>query len=192
MVHSTVRAGTVFFFDFNELNLAKPEFEGTHPVLVLSPESKQKDGTAIIVPITSAVTNANNIGAVEITNASFTRTSPTGRSFAVCDKPCSVALSRLRPFKTGRRAWANYQPNYQITGEDLANIRMAFFGAVNSEDDIRRLSNQGAFTRLWNKLKERQKKSRNNRLMSRKLGENIGAKASGPASSAREPTPPPA
>jgi uncharacterized protein YifN (PemK superfamily) len=148
------------FFNFDVLNLAKPEFVGEHPVLVLSPESKQKDGTAIIVPITSAVTNAHNGGAVEITNASFVRTSPTGRSFAVCDKPYTVALSRLAPFKTGRRPGANYQPDYQIKGQDLANARMALFGAVQSEHDVRRLLPDGALFQLWNKLKERQKASR--------------------------------
>jgi uncharacterized protein YifN (PemK superfamily) len=126
MVHSAVPAGTVLFLDFNQLNLAKPEFEGAHPVMVLSPESKQKDGTAIVIPLTSAVTNAHNMGAVEITNESFIRTSPTGRSFAICDKPVTVALSRLQPFRAGRRAGVNYQPNYQIKGEDLANARIAF------------------------------------------------------------------
>jgi uncharacterized protein YifN (PemK superfamily) len=160
MVHSTVPAGTVLFLDFDRLNLAKPEFEGAHPVMVLSPESKQKDGTAIVIPITSAVTNANNIGAVEITNESFVRTSPSGRSFAICDKPITVALSRLAPFKAGRRPGVNYQPNYQIKGEDLANARIAFFRAVNADDDFKRLLSNGALSRLWGKLKERQRRSR--------------------------------
>ena len=121
MVHTAVPAGTVMYFDFNQLNLIRPEFEGAHPVLVLSPESKQKDGTAIIVPITSVATNAYNAGAIEITNESFVRTSPTGRSFAIWDKPFNVALSRLEPFRAGRRPGVNYQPNYQIKGQDLAN-----------------------------------------------------------------------
>jgi uncharacterized protein YifN (PemK superfamily) len=159
MVHSAVPAGTVLHFDFSELNLSKPEFVGEHPVLVLSPESKQKDGTAIIVPITSAISNAHNVGAVEITNSSFVRTSPTGRSFAICDKPYTVALSRLAPFNVRRRQGANYQPNYQIRGQDLANARMALFGAVNSEPEVRRLFANGALVQLWSKLKERQKAS---------------------------------
>jgi uncharacterized protein YifN (PemK superfamily) len=159
MVHSAVPAGTVLFLDFDELNLAKPEFEGAHPVMVLSPESKQRDGTAIVIPITSAITNARNIGAVELTNETFVRTSPTGRSFAICDKPITVALSRLDYFRAGRRPEVNYQPNYQIKGEDLANARMAFFRAVNADDDFKRLFANGALARLWSKLKERQRKS---------------------------------
>lgn len=160
MVHSAVPAGTVLFLNFDELNLEKPEFEGAHPVMVLSPESKQRDGTAIVIPITSAVTNATNIGAVELTNETFVRTSPTGRSFAICDKPVTVALSRLQYFRAGRRAGANYQPNYQIKGEDLANARLAFFRAVHADDDFKRLFANGALARLWTKLKERQKRSR--------------------------------
>jgi|GEM_PF-6806282 len=185
MVQSTVPAGTVLYLDFDQLNLEKPEFVGTHPVIVVSPESKQKDGTAIVVPLTSAATNAHNIGAVEITNKSLARTSPTGRSFAVCDKPLTVALSRLRPFSVGRRSGVNYQPNYKIKGEDLANVRMSLFRAVHAEDEVRRLVADGPLARLWAKLKERQKRSRKD------TATNNG-KYKSPVPPDDRPTPPPA
>ena len=57
MPYAPVPAGTIFHLDFNQFNFAKPEFVDPHPVVVISPQSKQRDGTAIILPISGWISN---------------------------------------------------------------------------------------------------------------------------------------
>ncbi|MEL6373906.1 MAG: type II toxin-antitoxin system PemK/MazF family toxin [Pseudomonadota bacterium] len=163
MVYAPVDAGTVLWLDFDALGFARPEMEKTRPVVVLSPKTKQRDGTVVCVPITSALGNFSNPDAIEITNKTFVDGSPTGRSFALCSHPITVSLSRLTRYQGQARrktnARANYQKGSRIVGEDLKTIRVAAFRAMLSDDEFVNLLSR-RHRDLIKRLRTRQEKSR--------------------------------
>ncbi len=125
ITEQAVRAGTVLHFDFKVLRGTAPEFHDQHPAVVISPTVRQRNRTVIIVPITSELSNESNPSAVEIFHAELNRRSPTGRTFAVCNLPVSIALKRpsLDYYRAGRPLAGNAQPHFEVRGEDLARIR---------------------------------------------------------------------
>ncbi len=125
ITEQAVRAGTVLHFDFKVLRGTAPEFHDQHPAVVISPTVRQRNRTVIIVPITSELSNESNPSAVEIFHAELNRRSPTGRTFAVCNLPVSIALKRpsLDYYRAGRPLVGNAQPHFEVRGEDLARIR---------------------------------------------------------------------
>jgi len=125
ITEQAVRAGTVLHFDFKVLRGTAPEFHDQHPAVVISPTVRQRNRTVIIVPITSELSNESNPSAVEIFHAELNRRSPTGRTFAICNLPVSIALKRpsLDYYRAGRHLAGNAQPHFEVRGEDLARIR---------------------------------------------------------------------
>ncbi|MGQ0671620.1 MAG: type II toxin-antitoxin system PemK/MazF family toxin [Hyphomicrobium sp.] len=161
MLASPVRAGTILYLDFSTLNFEKPHFTDGHPVVVVSPEGHQKkNGMAYVVPLTSEVGNRGNTNAVEVNNATFLKTSPTGRSFAICDKMISVPLQQLDRYRPGRRVrfGQNRIPDYQLSGEELKLVRLGCTRMIWSDDEFR-MSLSDAFKDLLNRLKMRQERS---------------------------------
>ena len=89
-----IAQGTILHFNFSDLGGRAPEFVGNHPAIVLSPADHQRQGLVVVVPVSSNVSNAYDDYAVELTHRHLTKTSDTGRSFAVCDMPVTISLDR--------------------------------------------------------------------------------------------------
>jgi uncharacterized protein YifN (PemK superfamily) len=157
MITDVVEAGTVVHLDFNHLGGAWPEMEDEHPAVVLTPASRQNGGTIIVVPLSSKLANADNPNAVEITHKALAAASPTGRTFAICNLPVALALSRpgLEIYRGKRAMTGNRHQFYQIGGDDLKMIRGVVMKQFWDNREFRRLLEH---SRLFELLQERHAK----------------------------------
>ena len=83
----------LFWCDFPE-DAHLPEFWKTRPVLVISFKNSLS-GAVTVLPCSSQDQEGNQWA------CKLTTTIDGERSWAICDKPCTVAVSRLTPHKEG-------------------------------------------------------------------------------------------
>ncbi|MCI4660603.1 MAG: type II toxin-antitoxin system PemK/MazF family toxin [Neomegalonema sp.] len=167
-------AGTVVHFDFSEIGAIHPEMTGKHPAVVVSHKRMQQGGSVILVPLTSKINgNAGRDYVVEITNQSFLRYSPSGRSFALCDKPTSVALKRpsLDYYEIKPREGANRGERFRIGRDDLKMIRLAVLRCMLPDRELKSLlteDNSDELTELRERIKQSAKRKKGARGLSKR------------------------
>lgn len=154
-----VQAGTVLHFDFDALGGVWPEMQGAHPAVVLTPVGRQKNRTVIVVPLSSKTANAGNPAAVELEHRELCRASPTGRAFAICNLPVTLALDRegLAYYRGERKTKGNELPRFQIGGDDLKMIRALVMEQMWNAREFHALIGH---SRLFEMLRERREATR--------------------------------
>ena len=104
-LRSAPRIKQLFWCDFPK-DAHLPEFWKTRPVIILS-KSHVLTGVATVIPCTTS-DQMGSKWAVKL------RTSIDGQdSWAICDKPTTVAVSRLSPFK---------KANTRVSDEEFSEI----------------------------------------------------------------------
>lgn len=90
------RLREMYWCDF-PLDAQLPEFWKTRPVVIIGSD-RMLSGAVTVIPCSSQ-DQKDNKWAFKLT----TTVDDAGPSWAICDKPCTVAVSRLSPDKVGKR-----------------------------------------------------------------------------------------
>lgn len=130
-------AGTVHYLDFDAFEPVGAEMPKGRAVVIVSPMNRRTEDLVIAVPISSRPPTSHRRHTVRIMHPELN----AGRSgsWAKCDMPVTVSISRLEAYRTAKFDGQNHIPSMEIRGDELRRIREAMMRAIGAKELLERL-----------------------------------------------------